>query len=329
MKKLAYVTNTDSNDISVIDVAEQKELGRIPIGGSPRGCMIIDPKGNYGYVSNCAGNSVSVVDLLEDKEVTRIVVGLAPRGVAMTPDSKYLFVSNSGSDDVSIIDLERRQEVSRIEVGSNPRALSITPNGKYACIPLWGDDAVAIIEIKDDIMTSKVVSRISLGQDAKPYHACVDWDNEHLYTANTHRHTLSVINLNDLALIKEVPIGFGPRGVLPDPADHYVYVSCEASNAVSVVDKNMWKEEKQIAVGPTPRGMKIDEVERTLYVTAFARTIEAPHLEKANALSVIDLNVKEAVGVIKTGLGPCSVNIYDPALFGKVESENKEVSVNG
>lgn len=228
LKKLAYVTNTDSNDISVIDLASQKELGRIPIGGSPRGCMVIDSTGMYGYVSNCAGNTVSVIDLFSDKEVTRIVVGLAPRGVAITPDGKYLFVSNSGSNDVSIVDTNLRQEITRIEVGNNPRALSITPNGKHICVPLWGDDAVAIIEVSEDIMNCKVTAQLSLGNDAKPYHACADWDNEHVYTANTHKHSLSVINLNDMKVINEVAIGFGPRGVLSDPDDHYVYVSCEA-----------------------------------------------------------------------------------------------------
>ena len=34
MEKLIYVTNTDSNDLSVVDVKEQKEIGRIPIGGT-------------------------------------------------------------------------------------------------------------------------------------------------------------------------------------------------------------------------------------------------------------------------------------------------------
>ncbi|ARU60299.1 hypothetical protein CBW65_03890 [Tumebacillus avium] len=325
MKKLAYVTNTDSNDISVIDLADQKELGRIPIGGSPRGCMIIDPQGSYGYVSNCAGNTVSVIDLLEDREVTRIVVGMAPRGVTMTPDGKYLFVSNSGSDDVSIVDTERRQEITRIEVGNNPRALSITPNGKFACVPLWGDDAVAILEIAEDIQNSKVVSKIALGQDAKPYHACADWDNQYVYTANTHRHTLSVISLLTMELQTEIPVGFGPRGVMPDPDDHYVYVSCEASNTVSVVDKHNWTEEKQIEVGPTPRGMRLDSIERTMYVTAFARDIGTASLrEKANALTVIDLKEKEAVGIIKTGLGPCSVNIYDPMMYGKSDTEKQQ-----
>lgn len=132
-----------------------------------------------------------------------------------------------------------------------------------------------------------------------------------------------MLSLRSMSVLKEVPIGFGPRGVLPDPNDHYVYVRCEASNAVSVVDKNTWTEAKQIQVGPTPRGMSLDE--STLYVTAFARTINMAPLE-GNALTVIDLKTKEAVGSIKTGLGPCSVNIYDPAFYATVEDESKEVS---
>ncbi|AQZ47685.1 40-residue YVTN family beta-propeller repeat [Paenibacillus larvae subsp. larvae] len=53
MEKFAYVTNTDSNDISVISLSNQTEIGRIPVGGSPRGGMAIDAKGIYGYVDFC------------------------------------------------------------------------------------------------------------------------------------------------------------------------------------------------------------------------------------------------------------------------------------
>ena len=201
MKKLAYVTNTDSNDISVVDMTEQKEIGRIPIGGSPRGCMIIDTKGVYGYVSNCAGNTVSVIDLFSNRETARIHVGVAPRGVALSPDNSLLFVSNSGSADLSIIDLVKREEITRIPVGDNPRALSITPDGKYVCIPCWGADSVSFVEVNyENPALSFEAFRVALGQDAKPYHAMADFDGQYVYTANTHRHTLSVINLLDMSV---------------------------------------------------------------------------------------------------------------------------------
>lgn len=325
--KLGYVTNTDSNDISVIDINEQKEIGRVPIGGSPRGGMAIDNKGIYGYVSNCAGNTVSVVDLLNHRENSKIEVGLSPRGVVLSPDNNLLFVSNSGSNDVSVIDVNVREEIVRIPVGDNPRALSITPNGKYVNVPCWGADSLSIIEVNNEQPAkSKEVYRISLGQDAKPYHAFSDDDNEHVYTANTHKHSISVINLLDLEVEKEIKVGYGPRAVISDPEDPFLYVSCEASNAVSVVDKNSWEEIKQIAVGPTPRGLKVDKANEILMTSVFSRSMTAELLDDVHSLSVIDLRKKEKVGRIKTGLGPCSISIFDPALVENKPEKNLELN---
>ncbi|MEM5008936.1 YncE family protein [Priestia megaterium] len=328
MKKLAYVTNTDSNDISIVDIEDKKELGRIPVGGSPRGGMAIDKKGIYGYVSNCAGNTVSVIDVVSNRETGKISVGNAPRGVVISPDDNFLFVSNSGSNDVSVIDLNIREELVRIPVGDNPRALSITPDGKYVNVPCWGADSLSIIEMNyESPEKSRELYRIPLGKDARPYHAFSDIDNVHVYTANTHKHTISVINILDLKVEQEIKVGYGPRAVISDPVDPFLYVSCEASNAVSVVDKNNWEEIKQIKVGPTPRGLKIDKPNEILMVSAFTRTLNPELMADANSLSVIDLRKQEKVGTIKTGLGPCSINIYDPSLINQqtIDSKKKEV----
>lgn len=331
MKRLAYVTNTDSNDISVVDLTENKEIGRIPIGGSPRGSMAIDKNGVYGYVSNCAGNTVSIIDVSNNREVTRITVGLAPRGVALTPDCSLLFVSNSGSADVSVIDVFKREEITRILVGDNPRALSVTLDGKYVNVPCWGADSLSVIEVNyENPMEMKETYRIYLGEESRPYHAFSHPDEKHVYTANTHRHTVSVISLLDMKVINEIPVGSGPRAVIADPEEPFLYVSCEAANAISVVDTIQQKEIKQIPVGPTPRGMKIDTQNKVLFSTSFTRYLSRELQNDANSLSVIDLKTKEKIGVIKVGLGPCSINIYDPDLYQiqKKHKDNQYIEAN-
>lgn len=329
MNYFAYVTNTDSNDISVVDLNETVEVERIPIGGSPRGGMGIDNKGIYGYVSNCAGNTISVIDLYNNRENGRIEVGTSPRGVVLSPNNLLLFVANSGSNDVSVIDLKNREELTRIPVGENPRALSITPNGKYVNVPCWGADSLSVIEVDyENSVECKEISRIYLGKDLRPYHAYSDYDNEHVYTANTHGHSISVINLLDLEVETEIKVGYGPRAVIADRNEPFLYVSCEGANAVSVVDKKQWKEIKQIPVGPTPRGLKIDEKNDVLMVSAFTRFLNPDLMNDANSLSVVDLKTKEKTGRVKTGLGPCSISIFDPSAINETIIEETELQEN-
>lgn len=309
-KKLAYVTNTDSNDISLIDLENQKEIGRIPIGGSPRGAMAVDSNNSYGYVSNCAGNTVSKINLKNNIEETKIETGMAPRGLAIYKN--LLFVSNSGSNDISIIDLNSDEEMARIPVGNNPRALSVTPNGKFLNVPCWGTDEIVSIEINyENPELSTVYSTIHLGKDAKPYHVFSDTNNKHLYTANTHKHSVSVIDLTKKEIIEDIPVGHGPRAVISDDERNLLYVTCEASNSVYIINKLTWSVANSVEVGPTPRGMKIND--KTLYVTLFSRGNVVTN-QLPNSLAVVDLDRQETDGYIRTGLGPCSMSIIDPII---------------
>ncbi|WP_281200814.1 YncE family protein [Staphylococcus schleiferi] len=323
-EKFIYVTNTDSNDISVISSKQESELTRIPVGGSPRGSMALHKSLPYGYVCNCAGDTISKIDLTNNKEDSKIKVGLAPRGVCVDPNKEIIYVSNSESSDVSIVSTENDQEISRIKVGENPRFLSVSSDGKYLSVPCSGSDSIYIIELGENILDSKISSIVELGENAKPYHAFTH-KNYNVYTANTHRHSVSVIDLHKKTLITEIPVGYGPRAVIADPYKNLVYVSCEASNSVSAIDINKNEEIKHIDVGPTPRGLKIDEESETLYVSAFKRTMISKYNQDGDGLSVVDLKTLERKGYVKTGLGPCSVSIYEPSsetLINTYETNN-------
>ncbi|WP_073156544.1 YncE family protein [Seinonella peptonophila] len=97
---------------------------------------------------------------------------------------------------------------------------------------------------------------------------------------------------------------------------------------MSVIDTQQEKEIQQIPVGPTPRGMKIDPQEDTLYITNFSRT-SSPMMQKSmNSLSVVDLNSKKSIGTIKTGLGPCSISIYDPTCYQNKKQQKDHQSIS-
>ncbi|UXR86858.1 hypothetical protein [Staphylococcus felis] len=60
--------------------------------------------------------------------------------------------------------------------------------------------------------------------------------------------------------------------------------------------------------------MKIDEESETHYVSAFKRTMFSKYNQDGDGLSVVDLKTLERKSYVKTGLGPCSVSIYEPSL---------------
>lgn len=185
MSAKAYVTNTDSDDISVVDVEGRKEVHRLTVGGSPRGSVRFDPEGNFGYVSNCAGNTISVIDLGRDREVAKIQVGLAPRGLILSKDGNFAYVSNSGDNTLSVVNLTERKEVARHPMGENPRHMALSQGLDRFVVSQWGSDSLAVIDISAGNASLRSMRSVSVGKDARPYSLNILPDGKTALVANT------------------------------------------------------------------------------------------------------------------------------------------------
>lgn len=82
------VPNRESNDVSVIDAAFERdgeirpwEVARIPVGIWPGG-TVFDPDGSLAYVANNKTNDVSVIDVEARREIDRFPTGTHPDGIA-------------------------------------------------------------------------------------------------------------------------------------------------------------------------------------------------------------------------------------------------------
>src|SRR5215470_11885649 len=73
----AYITNSGSNTVSVIDTATNTVVSTIPVGISPAG-VAVTPDGSNVYVTNFTSNTVSVIDTATNTVVSTIPVGSAP-----------------------------------------------------------------------------------------------------------------------------------------------------------------------------------------------------------------------------------------------------------
>ena len=91
-RKIMYITNYNSNNVSVIDVASQTEKKRIEVGEGPAG-LAIAPSGKYAYVANHKGNSISILDLKTEKVIGLLNLTGSPWGIAFTHNGQYAFVA--------------------------------------------------------------------------------------------------------------------------------------------------------------------------------------------------------------------------------------------
>jgi len=132
----AYITNSDSNNVSVINTATNTVIATIPVGTFPQG-VAVSPDGSKVYVTTPASNIVAVIDTATNKMITTIPVGRGPIGVAVSPDGSKVYVANSNSFDtfdqpgtVSVIDTANNKVTATIPVGTTPGGISVSPEGR-------------------------------------------------------------------------------------------------------------------------------------------------------------------------------------------------------
>ena len=80
----AYVTNQNSNDVSVIDISTNTVTATVAVGTGPMG-VAIAPDGAFAYVTNNTSNNVSVILLASNTVTATVAVGTNPVFVAITP----------------------------------------------------------------------------------------------------------------------------------------------------------------------------------------------------------------------------------------------------
>jgi YVTN family beta-propeller protein len=83
----AYVTNFDSDNVSVIRSSDNTVVASVAVGNGPTG-VAVTPDGTVAYVANNSSNNVSVIRTSDNTVVATVAVGRGPFGVAVTPTTE-------------------------------------------------------------------------------------------------------------------------------------------------------------------------------------------------------------------------------------------------
>jgi YVTN family beta-propeller protein len=182
-KQKLYVTNSAGDDVTVIDVATNKVLGRIEVGPHPHG--IAAPASQDVFYVTIEGNGKDKpgelvwIDPRTDKVTRRLDIGPEPNQLAVTPDGKFAYIPVSDGH-YEVVDLAQAKIVKRITTGGRPHNTACSADGKHMYLAPMGDIKKVLIadvskhEVVDEIAFSNVVRPIALAQDEKRLYANVD-----------------------------------------------------------------------------------------------------------------------------------------------------------
>jgi YVTN family beta-propeller protein len=293
----AYITNYNSNTVSVIDTATNTVTATVPVGLQPYG-VGINPTGTKVYVANSGeitsggDHTVSVIDTSSNTVTTTVEVGNYPRGVAVNPDGTKVYVTCE--DEVDIIDTATNIVTATIPV-YGPAGITVTPDGTKVYVANWGGNDVSVIDTATNIVTATV----PVGSN--PFAVVVNPDGTKAYVTNYASNSVSVIDTSTNTVAATVPVGSYVRGVAVNPEGTKVYVANWIGyDALSVIDTATNTVIDNVPVGSAPWGVSVNPEGTKVYVT---------NLWSAN-VAVIDTATNTVTDTVDVGSFPNSLGQF-------------------
>jgi YVTN family beta-propeller protein len=240
---IAYVANSGSNTVSVLDLTAHHEVAQIGVGEAPV-ALRVSPDGKTLVVANRDGNSVSVIDTNTRKIRTVFEGCLGANDIVILPDSLKAFAACSGGHQVMAIALAREASPthpdistdpsdrleSLLDVGRGPVHLALKPDGGEIFVSNSLSDSISEVYASSD----EVGGAYMIGAD--PVRSIVSNDNALLYVGNLHSQEVTVYSIVDgKRLSPSIHVGDGPVALAFSASGHLLFVVDARSGDVAVV----------------------------------------------------------------------------------------------
>ncbi|NOT10525.1 MAG: YncE family protein [Methylococcaceae bacterium] len=143
--RIAVVTNTAANTVSILDATTQKKLGDIEVPNTPLKAVWVE-KAERFYVSSLNDTQLRVID--PDKRVVdgQIEVGRGIVDIASDPQGRYLWVVNQLEAKTTVIDSATNTKVAFANVTAEPDQIAFTAD--YAYFRGLGSEKFALVNRK-------------------------------------------------------------------------------------------------------------------------------------------------------------------------------------
>lgn len=260
----AYVTNSNSSTVSIIDTKTNQVIGVIYGFDGPSG-MVIDHDRHIGYVNNYGGpegvgsgngNTISIVNLNTDTIIGTIQVDQGPVALAIAPNGKFVYVinyvdGNPGTGTMNIIQTDINQVVGSISGFFGPYGIALTPNGRYAYITNFGSNnfdpigtTVSVVHLKSRQITATIDLAL------QPAGIGITPNGRFAYVTNyntLYRHkdfteltagdgTVAIIDIcRNEVLPNTILVGASPARVTISPNGKFAYISNFTANTIDVI----------------------------------------------------------------------------------------------
>src|ERR671919_1573773 len=239
-----YVQNSNSNSISVIDLATNVILRNITVDGTPHNIKLSEDQLTlYILTSDRDSGTIFMLNTTSNELMKEIPTEVSVQDIAIFNGTMY--ASDVLGGKVLVMNANGTL-IDEIDVGSRPQYMEVRPVGQVLYVTRLGGP-ISVVDLEQKI----VIKEIDSGD--MPHRLSFTNGGEVLFVVNAESDTLSVIDSDKDEVIKTIPVGDSPRYVALNPDETLAYITNMDSNTISIVDAD--KVINEIAVGNRPYGI--------------------------------------------------------------------------
>ncbi|MAJ24579.1 MAG: hypothetical protein CMP36_03620 [Rickettsiales bacterium] len=299
--KYIFVSNENSDTVTVLNSADKKIIKTIKTGGRPRDIKISNDKSKI-YVVVSEENHIVEIDISNLEIVNYIESGDDPEIFDISPDGHILAVSNEDDNELTIIDIKNRKKIAIIEnVGVEPEGVNFSLDGKYIFVTSEGTNSVIVIDVKQ----KKIINEILVGN--RPRRGILTKNGEEYWVSNELNGSVTIISTKTFDILRNIKFtikGIRDQNITPvdfaySEKNNKVYVTLGSANYVAVINSLNYKIENYILAGSRVWGAALTKNEKQLIVTN----------GNSDDISIIDLQKNITISSIPVGKTPHTVRV--------------------
>jgi DNA-binding beta-propeller fold protein YncE len=242
---IAFAIDSAAASISVVDMARQMEIRRIPALREPHH-LVLSPDGKDLIVGDTVGNQLLFLDPATGDIKRRLTVA-DPYQLGFSPDRKWLVVNGLARNQVDVYDAATYKLVKRFPLSSMPSHLVYSPDSAMVYVTLQGTDRLAAIDLNTlSVRWNQVVGKTPAG---------VLWNNGKLLVAAMGTDSLSVVEPADGRVLGRIVTGKGAHNLFHSPDKQIIYVNNRVAGTVVALDAATLKPLRTYAVPGGPDDM--------------------------------------------------------------------------
>ena len=223
---LAFVVNSGGASISVVDMASEHELRRIPVLREPHH-LALSPAGRSLLVGDTVGNEMLFLDPATGAVTRRLPVA-DPYQLGFTPDGRFLTVNGLARNQVDVYDAASMTLLHRFPLASMPSHLAYAPDSATVYVSLQGTDRLAAIDLKRmAVVWDEPVGKTPAG---------VLWHDGRVLVADMGADDIAVVDPADGRVERRVHVGRGAHQMFLSPDGRTIWVNARVEGTTTALD---------------------------------------------------------------------------------------------